>query len=110
MGRVAHRGVSSGGIYYYAEDILGTSRVLATATGTACYDADFLPFGQERDGNFGGSGKGFILFTVTDSKGHALHARLDVEIKSQHFPKAAEHTVGPKDFNQRVVIPISQAQ
>jgi RHS repeat-associated protein len=46
--RVAHRVVSSGGIYYYAEDFLGTSRALTTSTGTLCYDADFYPFGGER--------------------------------------------------------------
>jgi len=45
--RVAHRAVSSGAIYYYAEDLLGSSRVITTATGSVCYDADFLPFGGE---------------------------------------------------------------
>ena len=33
---------------YYVEDMLGTSRVLATNTGVACYDADFYPYGGER--------------------------------------------------------------
>ena len=35
-------------IFYYAEDQLGTSRVLTTDTGVVCYDADFYPFGGER--------------------------------------------------------------
>ncbi len=30
------------------EDFLGSSRVITTATGTVCYDADFYPFGGER--------------------------------------------------------------
>jgi RHS repeat-associated protein len=45
--RFAHRVVSSGAIYYYAEDLLGSSRVITTATGSVCYEADFLPFGGE---------------------------------------------------------------
>ena len=46
--RIAHRVVSGNSIYYYAEDFLGTSRVMTTSTGTVCYDADFYPFGGER--------------------------------------------------------------
>jgi RHS repeat-associated protein len=33
---------------YYAEDFLGTSRVIVQLDGTLCYDADFPPFGAER--------------------------------------------------------------
>jgi RHS repeat-associated protein len=33
---------------YYVEDMLGTSRVITTNTGTVCYDADFYPYGGER--------------------------------------------------------------
>jgi RHS repeat-associated protein len=36
-------------VYYYSEDQLGTSRVITTSTGTICYDADFYPYGGERD-------------------------------------------------------------
>ena len=35
-------------IFYYVEDMLGTSRVLTTDTGIVCYDADFYPYGGER--------------------------------------------------------------
>jgi len=45
--RIAHRVVSSGVIYYYAGDLLGSSRTITTSTGIVCYDADFLPFGGE---------------------------------------------------------------
>jgi len=45
--RIAHRD-SSGNVYYYFEDHLGTSRIVTNATGTMCYDADFYPFGGER--------------------------------------------------------------
>ena len=45
--RVAHTVIGSGAIYYYAEDLLRSSRVITTSTGTVCYDADFLPFGGE---------------------------------------------------------------
>jgi RHS repeat-associated protein len=46
--RIAHRVVSGNAIYYYAEDFLGSSRVMTTSSGTVCYDADFYPFGGER--------------------------------------------------------------
>ncbi len=39
---------ASGGALYYAEDLLGSSRVMVQANGTLCYDADFTPFGGER--------------------------------------------------------------
>jgi RHS repeat-associated protein len=39
---------SSGNAQYYAEDLLGTSRVMTTNAGVVCYDADFYPFGGER--------------------------------------------------------------
>ncbi|MFZ0773536.1 MAG: RHS repeat-associated core domain-containing protein, partial [Candidatus Sulfotelmatobacter sp.] len=39
---------SSGSALYYAEDLLGSSRVIAQSNGTLCYDADFTPFGGER--------------------------------------------------------------
>ena len=48
--RVAMRSVSSGNIYYYEEDMLGSSRTMVQAGQTSvCYDADFYPFGGERD-------------------------------------------------------------
>ena len=50
--RIARRD-SSGDVFYYFADHLGTSRVLAEipsgqTTATLCYDADFYPFGGER--------------------------------------------------------------
>jgi RHS repeat-associated protein len=45
-GRTARRD-SSGNVYYYFGDHLGTSRVIANASGTMCYDADYTPFGHE---------------------------------------------------------------
>jgi len=47
--RISHRVVSSGSIYYYVEDFIGSSRVITQSNGTVCYDADFLPFGAEND-------------------------------------------------------------
>jgi RHS repeat-associated protein len=46
--RVAHRTVSSGSITYYAEDFLGSTRVMTTSVGAVCYDADFYPYGGEK--------------------------------------------------------------
>src|SRR3989449_7847803 len=47
--RMARRNVSSGNIFYYLADHLGTSRVILQAGQTIpCYDADFYPFGGER--------------------------------------------------------------
>jgi RHS repeat-associated protein len=45
--RLARRD-SSGSVYYYFGDHLGTSRVITTNAGAICYDADFYPFGGER--------------------------------------------------------------
>jgi RHS repeat-associated protein len=45
--RVARRDASND-IYYYADDMLGSSRAITTATGTVCYNADFYPYGGER--------------------------------------------------------------
>ncbi len=39
---------ASGSALYYAEDLLGSSRVIVQSNGTLCYDADFTPFGGER--------------------------------------------------------------
>jgi len=39
---------ASGSALYYAEDLLGSSRVIAQSNGTLCYDADFTPFGGEK--------------------------------------------------------------
>ncbi|HXP68610.1 MAG TPA: RHS repeat-associated core domain-containing protein [Candidatus Dormibacteraeota bacterium] len=47
--RVAHRTVSGNSISYYAEDFLGTTRVMTNSTGIVGYDADFYPFGGERN-------------------------------------------------------------
>lgn len=40
---------SSSANFFYLEDHLGSSRVMTDASGNVCYDADFLPFGQEVD-------------------------------------------------------------
>ena len=39
---------ASGSAIYYAEDLLGSSRVIVQSNGTLCYDGDFVPFGGER--------------------------------------------------------------
>ena len=39
---------AGGSAQYYVEDLLGSSRVMTTNTGTLCYDADFYPYGGER--------------------------------------------------------------
>jgi RHS repeat-associated protein len=47
--RIAMRNVSSGTIYYYEDDMLGSSRTMVQAGQTSlCYDGDFYPFGGER--------------------------------------------------------------
>ena len=46
--RTARRNIASGNIYYYLADHLGTSRMIVQGGQTsACYDADFDPFGTE---------------------------------------------------------------
>jgi RHS repeat-associated protein len=48
--RMAMRTISSGTIYYYEDDMLGSARTMVQAGQTSpCFDGDFLPFGQEVD-------------------------------------------------------------
>jgi RHS repeat-associated protein len=48
--RISWRTTSGGAIYYYEGDMLGSSRTMVQAGQTSvCYDADFYPFGGERD-------------------------------------------------------------
>ncbi len=47
--RIAMRNVSSGTIYHYEDDMLGSARTMVQAGQTSpCYDGDFYPFGGER--------------------------------------------------------------
>jgi RHS repeat-associated protein len=46
--RIAWRD-SSGGVYYYFVDILGSTRVVTDSSGNACFNADYYPYGQEND-------------------------------------------------------------
>ena len=46
-GRRIARVDSSGNVYYYFADHLGTTRTITNSTGAVCYDADFTPYGQE---------------------------------------------------------------
>jgi RHS repeat-associated protein len=46
-GRRTARRDSSGNVYYYFLDQIGTSHLVTNASGAVCYDADYTPFGQE---------------------------------------------------------------
>lgn len=37
----------SGNVYYYQADQIGSTRVIATSTGTVCFDSDYSPYGAE---------------------------------------------------------------
>ena len=41
---------ASGSALYYAEDMLGSSRVVVQSNGMLCYDANLTPYGAERVG------------------------------------------------------------
>jgi len=45
--RIARRDISTGSVYYYFEDELGSSSVLATASGGVENESDYYPFGGE---------------------------------------------------------------
>ena len=45
--RIAQSNPSSGSVYYYFVDHLGSTRVVTNATGTACSETDYLPYGAE---------------------------------------------------------------
>jgi RHS repeat-associated protein len=47
--RIADRVVSSDSYFFYAEDMLGSSRAMANSAGALCFDADFFPYGGEHD-------------------------------------------------------------
>jgi RHS repeat-associated protein len=46
--RIAQSNPSSGDVNYYFVDHLGSTRVVTDATGTACWEADYYPYGQEK--------------------------------------------------------------
>ena len=48
--RIAWRD-SSGNVYYYFVDAIGSTRTVTDATGTTCFNADYYPYGQENDYN-----------------------------------------------------------
>ena len=45
--RLARRDAATGSVYYYLEDMLGSSNLLANANGTVENEPDFYPFGGE---------------------------------------------------------------
>ena len=45
--RIAQSNPSSSAVYFYFVDHLGSTRVVTNAAGSACYEADFLPYGTE---------------------------------------------------------------
>ena len=45
--RIAQSNPNSGNVSYYFADHLGSTRVVTNATGSPCYEADFLPYGTE---------------------------------------------------------------
>ena len=45
--RIAQSNPASGNVYYYFVDHLGSTRTVTNATGTPCYEADYLPYGYE---------------------------------------------------------------
>ncbi|HEV2248758.1 MAG TPA: hypothetical protein VGW37_19105, partial [Terriglobia bacterium] len=44
---IAQSNPSSGNVYYYFTDYLGSTRAVTNAAGSPCYEADFLPYGAE---------------------------------------------------------------
>ena len=46
-GRRVARIDSSGNVYYYQADQIGTTRTIVNSSGTLCYDNDFTPYGGE---------------------------------------------------------------
>jgi RHS repeat-associated protein len=48
--RIAWRD-SSGNVYYYFVDAIGSTRAVTNATGTTCFNTDYYPYGQENDYN-----------------------------------------------------------
>ncbi len=48
-GRLIARRDSSGNVYYYFADRVGSTRAITTSTGAVCFSADYFPFGTEID-------------------------------------------------------------
>jgi RHS repeat-associated protein len=104
--RIAHRVLSGGAIYYYAEDILGTTRVMMTSIGTVCYDADFYPFGGERAPyantcaqNYKFTGKERDNETGLDYFGARYYGSTMGRWMSPDRPFADQHVVNPQSWN-----------
>lgn len=47
--RIARSDPSSGNVYYYFVDQLGSTRSVTQANGTVCFSADYYPYGEEVD-------------------------------------------------------------
>ena len=47
--RIARSDPSSGNVYFYFADQLGTTRSVTQANGTVCFSADYYPYGEEVD-------------------------------------------------------------
>ena len=45
--RIARSDVSSGNVYFYFADQVGSPRAVTQADGTVCFSADYYPYGQE---------------------------------------------------------------
>jgi RHS repeat-associated protein len=108
--RVAHRVVSSNSVYYYAEDMLGSSRTLGTSTGAPCYDADFYPYGGEHDDlnscpqNYKFTGKERDLETNNDDFGaryySSIYGRfLSADWSSTPVPVPYANLTNPQTLN-----------
>ena len=47
--RIARSDPSSGNVYYYFADHIGSTRSVTQANGTVCFSADYYPYGEEVD-------------------------------------------------------------
>lgn len=45
--RIARRDISGGSVYYYFSDMLGSSNVITSATGSVLNESDYYPYGGE---------------------------------------------------------------
>jgi RHS repeat-associated protein len=103
--RIARR-ESSGTVYYYFEDHLGSSRAIVQGgQNTACYEADFYPFGGERviantcPQNYKFTGQERDPETTLDYFIARYYASNYGRFFSPDLPFVDQHTVNPQSWN-----------
>lgn len=104
-GKRSARRNASGSVYYYFSDDLGSSRIITDASGATCYDADFYPYGGERNyvntcpQNYKFTGKERDSETGNDNFGARYFGSNLGRFMSPDPPLLDQHIADPQSWN-----------